>query len=188
MNHPPDTRYALVPSQIGELLVLIDDRDRLAGLYVGGEPGAPALDPAWQAAGVAAAEAGAQLDAYFAGELTDFDLEVAPSGTPFQLEVWSVLATIPYGETVSYRDVADEVGRPHASRAVGQANGRNPISVVIPCHRVVAAGGGLGGYGWGLDRKRWLLDHEARVLISGGGAAPRPTRPAAEGRARLRAS
>jgi methylated-DNA-[protein]-cysteine S-methyltransferase len=188
VNHPSDTRYDSVPSPIGDLLVLIDDEDRLAGLYVGGEPGAPAVDAAWRPAGPAASAARQQLDAYFAGELTDFDLEVAPSGTPFQLEVWSALSAIPYGETVSYRDVADEVGRPHASRAVGQANGHNPISIVIPCHRVVAAGGGLGGYGWGLDRKRWLLDHETRVLISGGGAAPRTTRPAAEGRARLRAS
>ena len=188
MNHPPETRYRTVPSPIGELLVLIDGEDRLTGLYVGGEPGAPAVDAAWRPAGAAATAAHEQLDAYFAGELTDFDLDVAPSGTPFQLEVWSALAVIPYGETVSYRDVADEVGRPHASRAVGQANGHNPVSIVIPCHRVVAAGGGLGGYGWGLARKRWLLDHEARVLISGGGAAPRPTRPAAEGRARLRAS
>ena len=109
-----------------------------------------------------------QLNAYFAGELTDFDLEVAPTGTPFQVEVWSALSAIPYGTTCSYREIADQVGRPQASRAVGQANGRNPISVVIPCHRVVAAGGGLGGYGWGLDRKRWLLDHEARHLRTEG--------------------
>ena len=161
-------RYTVAPSPIGDLLVLVDDEDRLAGLYVDGEPGAPAFDPDWRADDAACRPVLDQLDAYFAGELTDFDLEVAPTGTPFQVEVWSALSAIPYGTTCSYREIADQVGRPQASRAVGQANGRNPISVVIPCHRVVAAGGGLGGYGWGLDRKRWLLDHEARHLRTEG--------------------
>ena len=87
----------------------------------------------------------------------------APEGTAFQRQVWAALSEIPYAETLSYRDIAGELGRPQSSRAVGQANGRNPISVIVPCHRVIAADGTLGGYGWGLERKRWLLDHEARV-------------------------
>jgi methylated-DNA-[protein]-cysteine S-methyltransferase len=156
------THYTVTPSPIGELLVLVDDDERLSGLYVDGEPGAPSVDPGWRADATACRPVVDQLDAYFGGELTAFELEVAPEGTPFQVEVWRALSTIPYGDTCSYAAVAEQVGRPSASRAVGQANGRNPISVVIPCHRVVAAGGGLGGYGWGLERKRWLLDHEAR--------------------------
>lgn len=111
-------------------------------------------------------EARRQIEEYFAGERTSFDLDLAPAGTPFQLTVWKALQEVGFGETVSYADIARRIGRPTASRAVGGANGRNPISLLIPCHRIVAAGGGLGGYGWGLERKRWLLRHEQRVLRS----------------------
>ncbi len=157
------THYDLAPSPIGELLVLGDDEGRVTGLYVAGEPGAPDIDSAWRHDPGASRKALDQLDAYFDGQLTDFELDLAPVGTPFQLAVWASLGRIPYAGTCSYRQIADEVGRPGGSRAVGQANGHNPISIIVPCHRVVAAGGGLGGYGWGLERKRWLLDHEARV-------------------------
>ena len=103
-----------------------------------------------------------QLEAYFAGELETFELPVAPSGTPFQLVVWSRLREIPYGVTISYGELARTIGRAHASRAVGAANGRNPIPIVIPCHRVVGSDGSLTGFGGGIETKRWLLRHEAR--------------------------
>jgi methylated-DNA-[protein]-cysteine S-methyltransferase len=106
-------------------------------------------------------EAIAQLNAYFAGELRRFDLPLAPEGTPFQREVWSALMAIPYGETVSYGELARRLGRPAASRAVGAANGKNPIPIVIPCHRVVGAEGSLTGFGGGIAIKRRLLDLEA---------------------------
>ena len=102
-----------------------------------------------------------QLDAYFAGELEDFDLRLAPSGTPFQLQVWRALREIPYGATASYGEIARAVGQPGAARAVGGANNRNPIAIIVPCHRVIGAGGSLTGYGGGLDRKRLLLELEA---------------------------
>jgi methylated-DNA-[protein]-cysteine S-methyltransferase len=105
-----------------------------------------------------------QLDAYFAGELMTFDLEMSLLGTPFQRSVWSQLRAIPYGETISYGELAARVGNPNASRAVGLANGRNPISIVVPCHRVIGANGSLTGYGGGLERKTWLLEHERMHL------------------------
>jgi methylated-DNA-[protein]-cysteine S-methyltransferase len=102
-----------------------------------------------------------QLEAYFAGELTTFDMPLKLSGTHFQLRVWSELQRIPYGETISYGELARRLGNPAAVRAVGLANGRNPITIVVPCHRVIGADGSLTGYGGGLERKAWLLDHEA---------------------------
>ena len=102
-----------------------------------------------------------RLDAYFEGRPARFDLPLAPWGTPFQREVWNALCGIPYGETVSYGEIARRVGRPSAVRAVGAANGRNPIAIIIPCHRVIGANGTLTGYGGGLDRKRALLALEA---------------------------
>jgi methylated-DNA-[protein]-cysteine S-methyltransferase len=104
-----------------------------------------------------------QLAAYFDGELERFDLPLAPAGTAFQRRVWDAVAAIPYGTTASYSEVAAAVGRPAACRAVGAANGRNPLAIVIPCHRVVGAAGALTGYGGGLERKRVLLDLERRA-------------------------
>jgi methylated-DNA-[protein]-cysteine S-methyltransferase len=101
-----------------------------------------------------------QLDEYFAGERTEFDVELRPTGTPFQLEVWEALREVGYGQTASYVDIARRIGRPAASRAVGAANGRNPISIIVPCHRVIGSTGKLVGYGWGVERKQWLLDLE----------------------------
>jgi methylated-DNA-[protein]-cysteine S-methyltransferase len=111
-------------------------------------------------------EAAQQLDAYWAGELFDFDLPLAPGGTPFQNKVWGALRTIPYGKTASYGDIAKKIGSPTASRAVGAANGRNPIAIVVPCHRVIGANGTLTGYAGGLDMKRQLLAHETRFVRS----------------------
>jgi len=102
-----------------------------------------------------------QLDAYLAGRLRGFELPLAPEGTPFQREVWSALTTIPYGETVSYGELARQIGRPNSGRAVGAANGRNPIPIIIPCHRVIGADGSLTGFGGGLPIKRRLLFLEA---------------------------
>ncbi|MER7013359.1 methylated-DNA--[protein]-cysteine S-methyltransferase [Saccharopolyspora sp. NPDC000359] len=103
-----------------------------------------------------------QLAEYFAGRRTDFDLPLDLIGTPFQQRVWHALREIPYGETVSYGELAARIGRPSASRAVGLANGKNPISIIVPCHRVVGSDGNLTGYGGGIDRKRSLLDFEQR--------------------------
>ncbi|MEU6119672.1 methylated-DNA--[protein]-cysteine S-methyltransferase [Streptomyces sp. NPDC047117] len=102
----------------------------------------------------------AQLRAYFAGELTVFDLPLRLDGTPFQQRVWAALREIPYGATVSYGALADRLGKPSAARAVGLANGKNPVGIIVPCHRVVGTGGDLTGYGGGLERKRHLLDFE----------------------------
>jgi methylated-DNA-[protein]-cysteine S-methyltransferase len=105
-------------------------------------------------------EACRELAAYFAGDLSVFSVRLAPHGTPFQQAVWAALLQIPFGETLSYQDLAAAIGRPTATRAVGAANGQNPIPIVIPCHRVIGAGGALVGFGGGLEVKRWLLDHE----------------------------
>jgi methylated-DNA-[protein]-cysteine S-methyltransferase len=102
----------------------------------------------------------AQLDAYFAGELVAFDVPLAVHGTEFQKRVWDQLVQIPYGETISYSELARRLGDLKLVRAVGLANGRNPISIIVPCHRVIGADGSLVGYGGGLERKQWLLEHE----------------------------
>lgn len=108
-------------------------------------------------------DAATQLAEYFAGERREFDLALAPRGTPFQLAAWAALRTIPFATTVSYGEQARKLGDPSKTRAVGAANGRNPIPVIIPCHRVVGADGRLVGFGGGLETKAWLLDHERRV-------------------------
>ena len=104
-----------------------------------------------------------QLDAYFDMRLTHFDLPLEPRGTEFQRRVWDSLKAIPYGETISYAELARRVDNPKAVRAVGAANGRNPLMIIVPCHRVIGADGSLTGFGGGIDRKRWLLDHETRA-------------------------
>jgi methylated-DNA-[protein]-cysteine S-methyltransferase len=112
------------------------------------------------------AETAAQLRAYFGGELTAFDLPLAPTGTGFQRLVWTALQAIPFAVTRTYGELAHSIGRPSASRAVGTANSKNPISIIVPCHRVIGANGALTGYAGGMDAKRWLLDHENRYSIS----------------------
>lgn len=108
------------------------------------------------------ADCARQLDAYFHGQLTAFDLPIQLEGTPFRLKVWEALCTIPYGETRSYSDLARMIGQPTATRAIGGANHHNPISIIVPCHRVIGADGSLTGYGSGLDMKKWLLEHERK--------------------------
>jgi methylated-DNA-[protein]-cysteine S-methyltransferase len=105
-----------------------------------------------------------QLDEYFAGTRTEFDLPLAPTGSAFEHRVWGLLRTIPYGATTSYGEIARRLGDARATRAVGAANGKNPIPIIVPCHRVVGARGELTGFGGGLDRKRWLLEHEGSCL------------------------
>lgn len=106
-----------------------------------------------------------QLAAYFAGSLTEFDLPLQMQGTTFQQRVWSALKAIPSGTTISYGELALQIGQPKASRAVGLANGRNPLSIIVPCHRVIGANGKLTGYGGGIERKQWLLNHEHSVSL-----------------------
>ena len=103
-----------------------------------------------------------QLDAYFNGSLHKFDLKLDLQGTPFQLRVWQQLQSIPYGQTVSYQQIAQQIGNPNSMRAVGSANGHNPVSIIVPCHRVIGSSGNLTGYAGGLWRKKWLLEHEQR--------------------------
>jgi methylated-DNA-[protein]-cysteine S-methyltransferase len=118
-------------------------------------------------------ETARQLDEYFRGRRTDFDLPMRMDGTPFQRAVWALLPQIPFGETCTYGDIAARLGAPNAVRAVGAANGSNPISIIVPCHRVIGAGGKLTGYGGGLPAKRWLLAHEAgRSGLFGHAPAP----------------
>jgi methylated-DNA-[protein]-cysteine S-methyltransferase len=150
------TLFTIIDSPLGELLVT-GDGDTVTGLYTtfAEIPGSERDDEAF--AGVAA-----QLREYFAGERTEFELDLDLAGTPFQQRVWAELRRIPYGETISYAELADRIGRPTASRAVGAANGRNPVSIVVPCHRVIGSGGALTGYAGGLERKRALLKLEAR--------------------------
>ncbi|MBE3669098.1 cysteine methyltransferase [Vibrio navarrensis] len=102
-----------------------------------------------------------QLDEYFTGKRTQFDLPIAAKGTAFQMQVWQALTTIPYGETWSYQELANVIGNPKAVRAVGLANGKNPVSIVVPCHRVIGKNGKLTGYAGGIERKRWLLERES---------------------------
>jgi methylated-DNA-[protein]-cysteine S-methyltransferase len=161
---PAVRTHATITSPVGPL-TLVAAGGRLAGLYMQDQrhrPGPPALGAPGDPAAAPFAAAAAQLAAYFAGELTSFDLPLEPAGTPFQHSVWMALRAIPYGQTVSYAQLAAGLGAPRASRAVGLANGRNPISIVVPCHRVVGTDGSLTGYGGGVDRKRFLLDLEQR--------------------------
>ncbi len=155
------TRYTELASPVGELLLTADAEGRLTRLQFNNGPHTRTTRDGWRRDANAFADAGRQMDAYFAGELRDFDLDLAPSGTPFQLQVWEALRAIPYGQTASYGEIARAVGQPGAARAVGGANNRNPIAIVVPCHRVIGSGGSLTGYGGGLDRKRQLLALEA---------------------------
>jgi len=153
-------RYTYLPSPIGDLLAVRDD-EGLTGLYLPSGTSAVSPRPDWTRDDTAFDDVRTQLEEYFAGDRREFDLPLHPTGTPFQQRVWRALCGIPFGETASYSETAIAIGTPTAVRAVGHANGQNPIPIIVPCHRVVGANGSLTGYGGGLDAKRWLLSHEA---------------------------
>lgn len=151
--------YSYLNTPTGRLLLAGDDDGlRLIHFCKGRTPREP--DAEWKENSRPFARAVSQLKAYFAGELFDFDLKLNPQGTPFQLTVWKALREIPYGQTISYGELARRIGNPSASRAVGLANGANPIAIVIPCHRVIGSNGKLTGYGGGISNKELLLDLE----------------------------
>ncbi len=152
-----------IPSPVGTLTLVASDAGLVAVLWPDDAPGRVRLTDASDAPDhPVLAAAATQLAEYFAGARTAFDLPLAPTGTDFQRAVWRALDAIPYGETRSYADIARAIGRPTATRAVGAANGRNPISIVTPCHRVIGASGKLTGFAGGLDAKRILLSLERR--------------------------
>jgi methylated-DNA-[protein]-cysteine S-methyltransferase len=146
-------------------LTLVADHGILCGLYMTDQRHRPAEESFGDPDDMPFAAAVDQLRAYFAGELKEFTLDLRLAGTPFQRSVWAELRRIPYGETRSYGELADALGNPAASRAVGLANGRNPIGIIVPCHRVVGANGSLTGYGGGLERKRRLLEFERGAAL-----------------------
>lgn len=151
--------YRTFDSPIGEL-TLVERDGALVGLYMANHRPAPRAETFGDLDEGALPQVEAQLAEYFAGERTDFDLPLAPEGTEFQAKVWAALRTIPYGETWTYGQLAAAIGQPGAARAVGLANGRNPISIVVPCHRVVGSTGTLTGYAGGVERKEFLLNLE----------------------------
>src|SRR5258708_3602809 len=156
--------YTEIPSPVGRLLLAAGEDGALQVLSFQDGRKARLPDPEWRADAAPFAEAIRQLRDYWAGNLRDFDLPLAPQGTPFQLTVWKALCAIPYGATISYGELARRIGNVHASRAVGLANGSNPIAIVIPCHRVIGSNGKLTGYGGGLPIKQNLLALEQRQL------------------------
>lgn len=160
----PDSgrRHTRMPSPVGELLLVADEDEALCGLYLNLDSGWVARVETGPRDDKALTEARRQLEEYFAGTRRDFDLHIRLHGTAFQRQVWKALMEIPYGETRSYGEQARRIGVPDAARAVGAANGQNPVSIVVPCHRVIGASGALTGYGGGIERKRWLLAHEAQ--------------------------
>jgi methylated-DNA-[protein]-cysteine S-methyltransferase len=161
--------HMTIESPLGPILLISDD-STLTGLYFRGQKHEPVSCPDWKPNPHSSLfqEAASQLAEYFSRRRRSFRVPVAPKGTPFQEKVWQAIAAIPYGETASYRDLAEKIGKPEAVRAVGTAVGRNPISVIIPCHRVIGRDDSLTGYAGGLDRKKALLDLEG--VISAGRA------------------
>lgn len=151
--------YTHIASPVGKLLVAgTDEALHFLSFPTGHKAFAPR--PEWRQADAPFREVRQQLRAYFAGELRRFDLPLSLSGTSFQNSVWQLLASIPYGETLTYGQLATRLDRPKASRAVGAANGSNPLPIILPCHRVIGASGALTGFGGGLEVKEYLLRHE----------------------------
>jgi methylated-DNA-[protein]-cysteine S-methyltransferase len=151
--------HTVVDSPVGRL-TLVAANGTLTGLYVDLQRHRPLEETFGELDPTPFTEVIRQLEEYFAGHRAEFDLPIALTGTPFQRTVWTALREIPYGETVSYGQLAERIGRPGATRAVGLANGRNPICIIVPCHRVVGATGDLTGYSGGLERKQHLLNFE----------------------------
>jgi len=172
MNQPSTRQRTTVNSPIGTITLVAED-DVLVEVHLPNgaaetsghrpDPAAGLAEDAPPAEGSVLGQASTQLREYFAGERIEFDVALAPHGTPFQLAAWQALRTIPYGETVSYGEQARRLGDRNLARAVGAANGRNPLPIIVPCHRVVGANGHLTGFGGGIECKAWLLDHERAV-------------------------
>ncbi|HYT04549.1 MAG TPA: methylated-DNA--[protein]-cysteine S-methyltransferase [Gemmatimonadales bacterium] len=155
-------------SPLGELVITASDAGITGVWFPGADRAAVQPDDAREPPSGVLARAREQLSEYFAKARTTFDLPLAPPGTAFQRRVWDALRAIPYGTTLSYSELARRLGDVRATRAVGAANGKNPIPIIVPCHRVVGAQGELTGFGGGVDRKRWLLEHEGALLMLGG--------------------
>lgn len=153
------TTYTIMPSPI-DPLTLVAREGQLIGIYCQEHKKKPLIGQDWREDSAPFGEAIQQLEEYFKGKRREFDLPLAPEGTSFQRTVWAELQNIPFGQTISYGELARRIQNPKAVRAVGLANGRNPLSIVIPCHRVIGANGKLTGYGGGLERKKKLLEME----------------------------
>jgi methylated-DNA-[protein]-cysteine S-methyltransferase len=153
--------YSEMDSPVGTLW-LLGDESSLVGLYMEDQRYRPTLPVGCERSDKVFRGVKEQLKAYFSGKLRAFDVELNGQGSEFQRKVWRALCTIPFGETESYGGLAKRIGNANASRAVGLANGKNPIGIIVPCHRVIGASGSLTGYGGGLPRKQWLLEHERR--------------------------
>ena len=175
----PRMFYVTMPSPVGELTLTATDDGITGILFETNRHAKPRLDE-WirvaeddvRPAALALSAVRSQLEEYFAGARRDFDLPLSPQGTDFQRRVWLALREIPFGRTTSYIEIARRLGDTAAVRAVGAANGRNPLPIVVPCHRVIGADGSLVGFGGGMDRKRWLLHHEGALADGGDLFAP----------------
>ena len=154
-------KVTTVTSPVGVLTLTAQD-GFITGLHMDDQRHAPPASADWEEDDRPFKAVVEQLEVYFSGQLTEFDVPLRMAGTDFQRRVWDGLRAIPYGETWSYAGLADRVGNRKACRAVGLANGRNPIGIIVPCHRVIGADGSLTGYGGGLERKTWLLEHEVK--------------------------
>ena len=163
------TVYTYAASPIGDLLI-VGDGTRVEGLYFPEHRRGPNVTAGWKRDDTAFAEVRQQLAAYFASRLRHFEADLAPSGTVFQQQVWSALRAIPFGATMTYGDLARSIGRPAAARAVGAAVARNPISIIVPCHRVVGSSGAMTGFAGGVPRKQRLLSLEQEALAHSAGA------------------
>ncbi len=157
--------FAWMPSPLGKVL-LVADGDALRGVYFHDQKYFPAIEAAWteDARSAVFREARRQLDEYFAGSRRRFDIPLAPAGTSFQRAVWKAIADVPCGATRTYGELAERIGHPGCARAAGAATGRNPISIIVPCHRIIGSNGSLTGYAGGLDRKRHLLTLERATI------------------------
>lgn len=162
------TYYRVIDSPVGQLVV-VGDGQFLTGLYLPQHKGWAGPKASWQQADAPFDTVREQLAEYFAGERQQFEVPFKLAGTPFQQRVWQELEKIPFGITITYAELARRIGQPTASRAVGSANGRNPISIIVPCHRVIGGGGKLTGYGGGLEKKEWLLAWERGTTSKLGG-------------------
>jgi methylated-DNA-[protein]-cysteine S-methyltransferase len=161
----PTAYYTTIDSPLGSLVAL-SDSESLTGLYLPHHKGWDGPDAAWVQSEAPFSAVRRQLSEYFAGTRQEFDVPLHSEGTPFQQQVWRELVRIPFGTTITYAELARRIGQPSASRAVGNANGRNPISILVPCHRVVGADGKLTGYAGGVEKKKWLLAFEGGERVA----------------------